>query len=614
MEPPPESPARANVHDAGAYADLAAQAAAAMGRDDLARRVAAAKTRLQNPDTAIAVVGEFKQGKSSLVNGVLGIDVCPVDDDIATSTLTILRHGDEAHAVAWSVEGSENVRQEFPIAALPSLVTERPGPAGGRVELVEVFLPNPLLAHGISIVDTPGANGIRPGYTAVVLGYLQAVHAAVFVTDASSPLTYEELAFLQEAVTVSPATCIALAKIDLFPHWRQVQSANADLLQRAGLAIPVVPVSSTLRQAALVLRDGELNEESGFPELIRFLDENVVQRANTIGVLGMFDTAMLCLNEMRFATAADLAARQSPGTMADRLQAFRQAKERLERLRQGNARWATVMNDGLAELVSQVDYRFRRRMRDLQRTVDEETAKGDPRTMWPDLSARVREQAAAGARDVIREMEAGADEVARRITALLAEDDLLIDSAVGSREEADLSGYWAPRPLSKPSVTSGIGLGFSGLRGAQGGLILFGMMTGLAGIAVSTGVLLGVAAIFGGKQLLDERKRQVAARRQEARTAIRQFFDEAEFEVGKALRELSRDMNRRLRDHYSDRLAERLRTCADTAASLERGLQEDAATRKVRIEELRAQAGQLDAILEKLTRHRNELAAVEMPQ
>lgn len=614
MQPPPENADPGSVHDAGAYADLAAQAAAAMGRDDLARRVAAAKARLQNSGTAIAVVGEFKQGKSSLVNGVLGIDICPVDDDIATSTLTVLRHGDEAHAVVWCAEGSERVTRDFPVAALPSLVTEGSVLADGRVELVEVFLPNPLLAHGISIVDTPGANGIRPGYTAVVLGYLEAVHGAVFVTDASSPLTHEELAFLQAAVAVSPVTCIALAKIDLFPHWREIHSANADLLQRAGLAIPVFPVSSALRHAALVLNDGELNEESGFPDLIRFLDENLVQRATTIAALGMFDTAIFCLNEMRFATAADLAARRSPDTMADRLQAFRQAKERLERLKVGNARWATVMNDGLGELVSQVDHRFRRRMRDLQKAVDDEVAKSDPAKIWPDLTARVREQAAAGARDVIYEMETGADEVAARITALLAEDDLLIGSAVDSRPELELTKYWAPRPLSRLSVASGIGMGFTGLRGAQGGLILFGMLSGLAGIAVSTGVLAGVAAAFGGKQLLEERKRQVAARRQEARTAIRQSLDETEFEVGRTLRELSRDLNRRLRDHYSDRIGERLRTCMDAAASLERGLQEDEAARSARVAELSNQAGQLDMILDKLTRRRNELAATGMRQ
>lgn len=613
MEPSTDTAVSALIDEAAGWADLAARSAAAMGRDDLARRISGAEVRLRSPDTAIAVVGEFKQGKSSLVNGLLGVDICPVDDDIATSTLTILRHAAEPRVVAWHADGAGRTTREHPLSDLGRLVTEQADPGSSRLELVEVFLPNPLLARGVSIVDSPGANGIRPGYTAIVLGYLQAVHAAIFVTDASSPLTHEELAFLKEAASLSPATVVVQTKTDMFPHWREVRAANIELLQRAGLAIDVVPASSALRVAAFAQKDKELNEESGFPGLLRFLDEKVVQRATTIAVLGVLDAAIASLGEMQVATRAGLEAREAPGTMEERLQALRQAKERLDRLRQSNARWPTVMNDGLADLVSRVDHRFRRRMRDLQRHVDDEIAKSDPKSTWSELSVRVREQAAEGARDVVREMETGADEVARQITAMLAEEDLLLGSAVGMRQGLDLSNYWAPRPLSMPSVASTVGLGFSGLRGAQGGLILFGVMAGLAGIALSTGVLLGVAAIFGGKQLVDERKRQVTVRRQEARTAIRQFLDEAEFEVGKALRDLSREHNRRLRDHYSERIAERLRTCMDAAASLERGLQEDDAARQQRIVELREQARQIDIILDRLVRRRDELTGAEAP-
>ena len=86
--------------------------------------------------------------------------------------------------------------------------------------------------------------------------------------------------------------------------------------------------------------------------LLRFLDEKVVQRATTIAVLGVLDAAIASLGEMQVATRAGLEAREAPGTMEERLQALRQAKERLDRLRQSNARWPTVMNDGLADLVS----------------------------------------------------------------------------------------------------------------------------------------------------------------------------------------------------------------------------------------------------------------------
>ena len=64
-----------------------------MGRGDLAGRLRIAAARATRPATIVCVVGEFKQGKSSLVNALVGAGVCPVDDDLATSAMTLIHHG-----------------------------------------------------------------------------------------------------------------------------------------------------------------------------------------------------------------------------------------------------------------------------------------------------------------------------------------------------------------------------------------------------------------------------------------------------------------------------------------------------------------------------------------
>lgn len=61
----------------------AAQLAADTGRDDIAARLRAAMARACRLATVACVVGEFKQGKSTLVNVLLGEEICPVDDDLA---------------------------------------------------------------------------------------------------------------------------------------------------------------------------------------------------------------------------------------------------------------------------------------------------------------------------------------------------------------------------------------------------------------------------------------------------------------------------------------------------------------------------------------------------
>jgi len=68
--------------------DLGIALADSSSRADLRRRLEQTKERLLDPSIRVIIVGEFKQGKSQLVNGLVNAPVCPVDDDIATAVPT----------------------------------------------------------------------------------------------------------------------------------------------------------------------------------------------------------------------------------------------------------------------------------------------------------------------------------------------------------------------------------------------------------------------------------------------------------------------------------------------------------------------------------------------
>ena len=87
-----------------------------LGREDLAGRATAAGARLQRPTTIVCVVGEFKQGKSSLVNGLLG-------QPIARSTTTWRRRRSRSCATARSRRAS---------CAAARTATQAVGRAGAR--------------------------------------------------------------------------------------------------------------------------------------------------------------------------------------------------------------------------------------------------------------------------------------------------------------------------------------------------------------------------------------------------------------------------------------------------------------------------------------------------
>lgn len=54
-------------------------------------------TDLEN-SASVLFCGEFKRGKSSLVNAIIGESLCPTDVGVATSVVSIIRYGAEKKA------------------------------------------------------------------------------------------------------------------------------------------------------------------------------------------------------------------------------------------------------------------------------------------------------------------------------------------------------------------------------------------------------------------------------------------------------------------------------------------------------------------------------------
>jgi hypothetical protein len=80
---------------------------AAAERPDLRQRLEQTRQRLLDPSTRVIVVGEFKQGKSQLINALVNAPVCPVDTDIATSVPTVVRHGTVPSATIFVATGGD---------------------------------------------------------------------------------------------------------------------------------------------------------------------------------------------------------------------------------------------------------------------------------------------------------------------------------------------------------------------------------------------------------------------------------------------------------------------------------------------------------------------------
>ena len=131
MTAPAPSPEQRALAQATEAVELGIQACVAYGRGDLAARLTGIRRSLSDPAVHVVIAGEFKQGKSSLVNGLVGATICPVDDDVATALPTHLRYGEQARA-RLIFDGDPPRREPIELDAVRSHVVEHTGPGGRR--------------------------------------------------------------------------------------------------------------------------------------------------------------------------------------------------------------------------------------------------------------------------------------------------------------------------------------------------------------------------------------------------------------------------------------------------------------------------------------------------
>jgi len=162
--------------------------------NELARRLTYEKVHL-------LVLGEFNRGKTTLINALIGKPLLPMDIVPTTATLWTIERGDRESASIVRRSGAEE-----PIAVNSHSFGQLS--ANGVLEIGEIhharlIVPDLAIGDDVVVVDTPGVNDINEQRAEITYGFLGMADAAVFVIDASSPVTRSEAEFLQGQVLAS---------------------------------------------------------------------------------------------------------------------------------------------------------------------------------------------------------------------------------------------------------------------------------------------------------------------------------------------------------------------------------------------------------------------------
>ena len=351
-----------------------------------------------------------------------------------------------------------------------------------------------------------------------------------------------------------------------------------------------------LRGHALATGDDELETESGFPVFARALADDAVGRARAAGL-----AAAVARRDARSSTSS--ASRWPPSRRSSTIPTpprpstadLRAARARLATLADADATWSVRLEDEYTALRSRTGFAFQARMRQLQRTLQEEIDRIDPARDWPAVSQRIQADTAAAVRAAFLEATDGAAAIQATIAALLADEASGLEG-VGSGVSFDVATLWQGGPTFEGRAKSGVMASLGMVGGATVGVEMLGMLGTLLGAAVVGPAAIGVAAVFGGKEVLDSRRRQLADRRQQARSFLGTFLEEVRFEADGRLVSLLDDLQRQMRARFADRIAELRRTVAETATALESATNQAESERRARLDALAADLAGIDGL------------------
>ena len=165
------------------------------------------------PIIDVAILGQFKAGKSSFINSIVGRNVLPIGVIPVTTVITRLQYGERERAIVTYFDGTTiNV----PLETLSEFISEKENPSNAKnVSLVDIELTSLDMYPGLRFVDTPGMGSVFKYHMEVSENWLPEVGAAILAISSDRPLSEGDLLLIQELMHYTPKILLLLTKADL---------------------------------------------------------------------------------------------------------------------------------------------------------------------------------------------------------------------------------------------------------------------------------------------------------------------------------------------------------------------------------------------------------------
>ena len=173
-----------------------------------------------NEDYSIIVVGEFSAGKSTMLNALMGKKILTSKSSEATATINFLRYKDVAkngeEGMVFYLDGREEVLETLDSDTIAKYVSTEGKDVAGSIKSVDFYLDSDFLKDGVSIIDSPGLNGLSEGHRKITEDQILKSHACIFLfTAEKAGGSKSEFEFLSNVQKKLNTVFFVLNKIDL---------------------------------------------------------------------------------------------------------------------------------------------------------------------------------------------------------------------------------------------------------------------------------------------------------------------------------------------------------------------------------------------------------------
>ena len=272
--------------------------------------------RLQNKKVTIAVIGQFKRGKTTLINTILGAKLLPVGIVPITAAITRIEYAEQSVQGAGpdgaaepmaTVYFTNGLSEQVPAADLHQYISEQENHDNERgVAEVELLTSAEFLKDGLTLVDTPGVGSVHEQNSKSAMDFARESDGVIFMLSVDSPLNQIEVDFLRKVRRFAGKFYFVVNKIDrvdaeeldeYLEYCRDLIIAIMELDEEDAKAIRLLPVSARKNLGVteltdmirddLVTKGAEIMERSVGLKLLEILNNTRSQIASYREVLKM---------------------------------------------------------------------------------------------------------------------------------------------------------------------------------------------------------------------------------------------------------------------------------------------------------------------------------------